>query len=327
MDLSHTFSFSAAVDLPDELSDSARFRVWSDLYAQNVRNFEWSRHAEAPFEAVVESRTLSAVTVGRIEGSLASATRGPRQIAADTNERLVLATANSPGAVRIDQHGRQIDNAAGAVFLLSNSEPVGIVTTPVSVSWLNVVLPTEAVLARAPGALDLLARDLPDPSGVLNMLMAYARLVLAHEPFVDPRAVSLAAEHCLDLAVLALGARGHEAEAARLGGLRAVRLHAVLRRISRRFADPALSVETIATHMGVSSRYVHALLHETGQGFTERVLELRLDAALRLLTREQPCRISEAAFAVGFSDLSYFNRCFRRRYGITPSTARGPGPG
>ena len=32
--------------------------------------------------------------------------------------------------------------------------------------------------------------------------------------------------------------------------------------------------------------------------------------------------ISSVAFDVGFGDLSYFNRTFRRRYGATPSEIR-----
>jgi AraC-like DNA-binding protein len=34
-------------------------------------------------------------------------------------------------------------------------------------------------------------------------------------------------------------------------------------------------------------------------------------------------RISDIAFECGFNDLSYFNRCFRRRFGLTPTAARG----
>jgi len=29
--------------------------------------------------------------------------------------------------------------------------------------------------------------------------------------------------------------------------------------------------------------------------------------------------VSAIAYDVGFGDLSYFNRCFRRAYGVTPS--------
>jgi AraC-like DNA-binding protein len=32
--------------------------------------------------------------------------------------------------------------------------------------------------------------------------------------------------------------------------------------------------------------------------------------------------ISTIAFDAGFADLSYFNRAFRRRYGLTPSDIR-----
>jgi AraC-like DNA-binding protein len=37
-------------------------------------------------------------------------------------------------------------------------------------------------------------------------------------------------------------------------------------------------------------------------------------------------RIGEIAYDVGFGDLSYFNRAFRRRYGVTPSEVRDTGP-
>jgi AraC-like DNA-binding protein len=53
--------------------------------------------------------------------------------------------------------------------------------------------------------------------------------------------------------------------------------------------------------------------------------ELRLRKAADLLTRAGGGggRISDIAFDCGFNDLSYFNRCFRRRFGLTPSAARG----
>jgi AraC-like DNA-binding protein len=69
---------------------------------------------------------------------------------------------------------------------------------------------------------------------------------------------------------------------------------------------------------------VHELLYEAGAGFTARVLEFRMRKAAELLAKSEPKRISAVAFACGFNDLSYFNRCFRRRFGLTPTAARGP---
>ena len=48
--------------------------------------------------------------------------------------------------------------------------------------------------------------------------------------------------------------------------------------------------------------------------------------ATRTLEAAQPAldylRISEIAYEVGFNDLSYFNRAFRRRFGHSPGEAR-----
>ncbi|WP_276519543.1 AraC family transcriptional regulator [Bradyrhizobium elkanii] len=38
--------------------------------------------------------------------------------------------------------------------------------------------------------------------------------------------------------------------------------------------------------------------------------------------RQSGSTIGSIAFEVGFGDLSYFNRTFRRQYGVTPSDIR-----
>jgi AraC-like DNA-binding protein len=328
-----TFKLSFSSDLlPAEIPEARRFTAWADMQAENAGRgapgvLEWTAHPAALFEARFELAALGDVAIARMTGTLSSARRTPGQIAADNNDQFVLAIPVSPGVVSIEQCGRETGNVSGSAVLVSMSEPGVARSVDPTNLWCNVSLPGAALRARAPMADDLLATLLPDPEGALKLLKAYSAMVLDGDEYRDPRLTALAAEHCMDLAVLALGARGDAAEAARLGGLRAVRLASILRRIRRNFRDPAFCVEDIAAGLGVSIRYVQVLLQESGIGFGERVLELRLDAALQLLVRDRPMRISEAAFSVGFSDLSYFNRCFRRRYGITPSGARGRGPG
>jgi hypothetical protein len=69
---------------------------------------------------------------------------------------------------------------------------------------------------------------------------------------------------------------------------------------------------------------LHLLLEETGKSFTHHVLERRLDKAAALLRdpRWRDRKIADIAAEAGFTDLSHFNRAFRRQYGATPSDLR-----
>jgi transcriptional regulator GlxA family with amidase domain len=131
------------------------------------------------------------------------------------------------------------------------------------------------------------------------------------------------AAHLLDLVTIGLDACSDRAVAAQRGGLRAVRLKAVLMILEQGFAEPDFSAQKLAAASGLSERCVNELLFDAGASFSVRLNELRLRKAADLLARGGNHRISEIAFACGFNDLSYFNRCFRRRFGLTPTAARG----
>lgn len=74
----------------------------------------------------------------------------------------------------------------------------------------------------------------------------------------------------------------------------------------------------------MTPRYIHRLFELDGTTFSEFVLTLRLAHAYRMLrdARLLDSTISTIAFDCGFSDLSYFNRTFKRVYNATPSDIR-----
>jgi AraC-like DNA-binding protein len=86
----------------------------------------------------------------------------------------------------------------------------------------------------------------------------------------------------------------------------------------------ALTIDTIAQANGLSVRQAQRLFAQSGVTFTEFVLEQRLSLAHRMLIGPQNRyrKISDIAYNIGFGDLSYFNRAFRSRFGITPSEMR-----
>ena len=105
---------------------------------------------------------------------------------------------------------------------------------------------------------------------------------------------------------------------------KAARLFAILHLIETRSGDPGLNAAAVARLLGVTPRYVHLLLEGTGKSFSRHLLETRLLKAAALLRDPlwRGRRIADVAAEAGFSDLSYFSRAFRRRYGSTPSQLR-----
>jgi len=129
-------------------------------------------------------------------------------------------------------------------------------------------------------------------------------------------------DHLLQLVTLSL--RPHVPSPAADRGVRAARLAALKVDIARHSSDPTLSVGAAAARHGISPRYVHKLFEDDGRTYSQFVLEARLERARRELRdpRTAARTVSAIAGSVGFGDVSYFNRTFRRRYGMTPTEAR-----
>jgi AraC-like DNA-binding protein len=85
-----------------------------------------------------------------------------------------------------------------------------------------------------------------------------------------------------------------------------------------------LSVGLVASRHGLTSRYIHMLFQGEGMTFSSFVLEQRLLLARRMLrsVRHANMNISTIVLAAGFSDVSHFNRSFRRRFGASPREVR-----
>jgi AraC-like DNA-binding protein len=109
-----------------------------------------------------------------------------------------------------------------------------------------------------------------------------------------------------------------------VGGLRGARIASVINQINESFADQQFSTRVVAEKLGLSVRYVQDLLQGSGLSITDRIMQLRLDKARRMLTEDRQCvlKISEVAGACGFNELSYFHRSFRRRFGVSPAKFR-----
>jgi AraC-like DNA-binding protein len=88
--------------------------------------------------------------------------------------------------------------------------------------------------------------------------------------------------------------------------------------VDHQLFDPEFRSSAIAEELGVSARYLQQIFAEAGTTPGRFLLARRLDAAAsRLRHADRPCRVTDLALECGFSDLSYFSRAFRRRFGVS----------
>jgi len=307
--------------LPPELGDRQRFLRFAELFEHFSNTGELDPAADVPFRAEMNSIHIGTTMLGRCDGTFTTVRRELRQVRETNDDRYCLVRNRGARASTVIHRGREFTLQPGSLALLKLDEPFFAADGTNSKHFTNVHLPTATLRAMVPDLENLVGREL-EPGGALSLAMDYSDLLLRHPQAAGEAGMAIA-NHLLDLAAIGLGARGEPALAAQRGGLRAVRLKAVLMILEQRFAEPGFSAQKLADAAGLSERYVNELLFEAGASFTTRLNELRMRKAADLLARGKR-RISDIAFECGFNDLSYFNRCFRRRFGLTPTAARGP---
>jgi AraC-like DNA-binding protein len=311
--------------LPEHLDDQARFRLWCDTFGARIGASETSRAEDVPFFSVFEFVQFGQVSVAQHRTTLTYWERTPKQVAADARDDLLIGFNRSATPPMLSQRGRELVLGRQDLALFSHSEPMQARAAR-DMALVGVDVPRARLLERVPHAEDLVMAPLDVTSPAMQHLQRYLDFLLTADAAADDPALAAHVETTLvDLVALALGANRDAAQIAQMRGLRAARLREILAAIQGGFAEPDFAVRGVARKVGVSPRYVNDLLHETGVSLAERVLELRLQKARTMLAdpRHDRLKIVEIAYGCGFNEVSYFNRCFRRRFGASPRQYRG----
>ncbi len=92
--------------------------------------------------------------------------------------------------------------------------------------------------------------------------------------------------------------------------------------IQNRMGETDLTVAALAHDLGCTADYLsHLYSSLTGEHLWQVILQQRLARAARLLT-EGDAAVKEVAWCSGFASASYFIRCFKQRFGVTPKAYR-----
>ena len=88
--------------------------------------------------------------------------------------------------------------------------------------------------------------------------------------------------------------------------------------LKENYRDMEQNLQSAAERFGISPAYFGQLFHsQTGIYFNDFLTELRMESACVLLS-ETDLKIGQIAAQSGISSHSYFNRIFRKKYGLSP---------
>jgi AraC-like DNA-binding protein len=303
----------------EDFAPNERIEAVHEIFGRNLQKVHVEpRSGESFYTAVTLRRTpgLSLYTASR---SAAIYRRSRDLIEHDD----VVMIAGFTSSYEVHHLGRTLSLGRGEAVILTGGEPASFGGPDQnSVNLLRV--PVDLLSPLVANLEDAYGRTIPADNPALRLLVAYFGILDEAETFALPELRRQAVTHIHDLTALAIGPTRDAAETAKCRGASAARLRAIKHDIADRLGDPGLSTAEIAARHGVNPRYVQRLFEKDGTTFTDYVLAQRLAFAHRLLSDplRAGAKISTIAVDAGFGDLSYFNRRFRRRYGVAPSELR-----
>jgi AraC-like DNA-binding protein len=266
--------------------------------------------------------TISSVSLARPSG-LSGRFMRTREVLSDGHDDLLLFSAVR-GPVEVTQGHQSIHLAQGQMCLAEMNEFCAVALRDGN-EFTTARIPRGSVLQLSPHAEEKLCQPLGHDPALRTMLDQYTRLCMDVAPSLDAVGQQRAAQHLIDLTSLLLGADADHAELVARRGYSVSRFDLIKADVLRNLQRHDLTIELVARAHGLSPRQAQRFFAHTGTPFTEFVLAQRLSLAHRLLAdpRFRHRKISDIAYSAGFSDLSYFNREFRRRFGDTPTAIRG----
>jgi AraC-like DNA-binding protein len=303
-----------------QLRPGERVPFYRDVVSRTLAQFDVESVGENfSFEARIHR--APDLSVAWISEGDAVRIRRTREMAAAGRQKLVL-MVNLEGAATYSQRGREASVSPGSAVLLSGSEACRMERS--ASRFLLVCVPRALLTPMLLNPDAMLMSVVPHTTEALRLLTAYLHL-LARDPALvaTPELRRLAAHHVHDLVALAVGATHDANEIAARRGLRAARLRAIKADIDQNLAGD-VTVAALSARHRLSPRYIRKLFEGEDASLSQFVLGERLTRVYRMLAdpRYADSTISGIVFAVGFGDLSTFNREFRRRFGLTPSDVR-----
>jgi len=291
------------------------FGSWADDLADAFVQLEPRKTSEAPFRGAISKAGLAPLHISRVTATPHSVLRHRSHIAKGGGD-VYFFNLQLDGLSRSVQRGHEQICGPGDLAIVNATEPFEIANRR-NFSLLCFAVPCELLEGHFADRPRLTLSATGTGRALARTLAGYADICIGEEAGGAPAW----GEHLLELLLYAERfAVDEPPERVRAPVL----LSMMLDHLDRHFTDPQLDASTLAEKFGCSTRYVHKVFSGTGRSVGEHVNDRRLLASARRLL-DPACRtmtIAEIAYAAGFSDISHFNRLFRRQHAQSPRDFR-----
>ncbi len=294
------------------------YEAWREGICRGFCRLDVGPAGDAYIDCGNDFASVHSLALATPRGSSARFAR-TRDLMQDGCDDFVLISA-SYGRIRVTQRNQTIELSKGQMCLTEmNVEGTAELTR--QGSFTTARIPRHLLLQVSPRAETRVARPLAHDAALRSMIDRYFALCNDLAAELDAPGQRATAQHFVDLVGLLLGGGAGQEDVLRRPGYSGARLDMMKVQVIDNLHRSGLKIERIAQTNGISARQAQRLFAESGQTFSEFVLDQRLSMARHLLiaASNRHRKISDIAYESGFSDLSYFNRTFKRRFGATPS--------
>ncbi len=307
----------------DEVASGERVALWRDWLAQVFQGLKADEYGDTDFNGRASTWRAGEVVLTRLEATRHRVVRN-NSLARATEEPYLKIVAPWAGSAGVEQKGRQAWVTPGQWSIYDTTDSYAV-ANPERVEHLIVLLPKRALVAERglrPALLHpLMARRLGGDGGISRLALETMRNAfceLPNMPQACARGVGEAITQLVHLSLLELA--GQATAQTQREALRG----RIKQYVARHLADPCLTVDLIASALGVSRRQLYNAFAEEPDGVAGYILARRLDACRQAFI-DRACShrsITDIAFAAGFQNMAHFSRVFRAHLGVAPSDYR-----
>lgn len=275
-------------------------------------------HGE-PFTGRCDLGFLGTVRLCRISAERHKEGQGSRISAKDV-QPFFKVVFQLGGRSHLEQSDKRTVISASSWFVYDVSRPYQL-TNVECPDQIAILIPKDMCSDR----MNTMVRQLPQKAfsmtGMSQILLDSVTSTLAHFDSVNVESSDALGDSLMELTKLTIMEKMGDCTGFTMRDTVRERIEAY---ISHHLFDPDLSIDTIATAMNCTKRYLHKVFNEEGRTLNQYIWDRRLERCRRDLERPDLAgkSITEIAFAWGFNNSSHFSRAFKRKFGETPHSCR-----